>query len=133
MTTRYRAAGGVVMDGPLVLVLRRPARNELRLPKGHVDPGESDEEAAVREVAEESGHQAEVIADLGEMEVRFDREGQTTERVEHYFLMESVGEANEPEQHFVPEWVPATEAVESLTFEAEREWVRRAMTTMRRS
>ena len=37
---RYAAAGGVVVDGDRMLVLERPERNEVRLPKGHVEPGE---------------------------------------------------------------------------------------------
>lgn len=42
---RYVAAGGVVVGAGRVLVLERPGRNELRLPKGHVEHGESAEAA----------------------------------------------------------------------------------------
>ena len=49
-----------------LLVLERPARGEVRLPKGHVEPGEAPREAALREVREEAGYaDLEIVADLG--------------------------------------------------------------------
>ncbi len=70
---RYPSAGGVVVDGERVLVLLRPSRDEIRLPKGHVERGESARQTALREVIEESGYaQLEVAADLGRQVVEFD-------------------------------------------------------------
>jgi len=66
-----RRPGGVVVHGDCVLVLRRPGRGEVRLPKGHVEPGESPQETALREVREESGCTGlEVRADLGTQNTR---------------------------------------------------------------
>jgi len=70
---RYIAAGGVVVHDGRVLVLRRlsppsvpPTGGEVRLPKGHVEPGESVQAAALRETREESGYVNLVLqADLG--------------------------------------------------------------------
>ena len=73
---RYAAAGGVVVQRDVLqglpaaethlLLLDRPRRAEVRLPKGHIDPGESAEEAALRETCEESGYcDLDVLADLG--------------------------------------------------------------------
>lgn len=127
---RYTAAGGVVVDGPKVLVLFRPSRGEVRLPKGHVDPGETPEQAAVREVAEESGYeQLEVLADLGEQTVRFASRwsGSTIERVERYFLMRPLaGQTGYGEWEFEPAWLSWDDALVALTFPPEREWLRRA-------
>ena len=53
---RYTAAGGVVVCDGRVLVLRRSSRGEVRLPKGHVEPGEVPQETALRETGEESGY-----------------------------------------------------------------------------
>ena len=130
-TVRYTAAGGVVVHDGRVLVLRRPGRGEVRLPKGHVEPGESPRETALREVSEESGcADLEVRADLGTQVVEFDHEGRHVVRSERYFLMMPVGQAFEPalrgEPQFEPVWLTWDEALASLTFEAEREWVRRA-------
>jgi 8-oxo-dGTP pyrophosphatase MutT (NUDIX family) len=127
---RYTAAGGVVVHDGRVLVLRRPERGEVRLPKGHVEPGESAQEAALRETREESGYgDLTVQADLGMQLVRFNRDGQRVVRIERYFLMEPVGQAFQPvggEPQFEPAWLSWDEALAALTFEPEREWVRRA-------
>ena len=162
---RYDAAGGVViatqadqvdpvagdgqsdpgervrLDRPLgsshrVLVLRRPSRGEVRLPKGHVEKGESPQEAALREVAEESGYaDLEILSDLGHQTVEFDYKGVHVVRDERYFLMHlrshrqierHAGEHVRGESQFIPDWLNWDQALSELTFEAEREWVRRA-------
>jgi len=132
-TVRYEAAGGVVVNGDRVLVLLRAYRDEVRLPKGHVDPGETAEQAAVREVIEESGYaDVEVVTDLGEQTVEFDTAGWYggvvhIVRLERYFLMRLTGDGLAGgEYQFTPEWFTWDEALTYLTFEPEREWVRRA-------
>lgn len=66
-----RAAGGLVFrvtpKGRIkVLVVHRPRYDDWGLPKGKHDPGESDEEAALREVREETGYACRIVAPLGE-------------------------------------------------------------------
>jgi 8-oxo-dGTP pyrophosphatase MutT (NUDIX family) len=87
MKTFYVAAGGVVFDGGgRVLVLDRPSRDEVRLPKGHVERDETPLEAAVRETGEEAGYDdLALLCDLGQMTVEFDYEGQHITRDERYF------------------------------------------------
>lgn len=128
---RYIAAGGVIVRDERILVLRWPSRHEVRLPKGHVEPGETVPEAALREVTEESGYtNLEIAADLGSQRVVFDDEGRHVVRTERYFLMTLAGETERPpgggEAKFDPMWVTWEEALDVLTFEAERGWVRRA-------
>jgi 8-oxo-dGTP diphosphatase len=71
-----RAAGGVVVRigtdtaGPEVLIVHRVVHDDWSLPKGHLDPGEDDALAAVREVAEETGVSAEIVAPLPSTEHR---------------------------------------------------------------
>ncbi|MPY92076.1 MAG: NUDIX domain-containing protein [Acidimicrobiia bacterium] len=64
-----RAAGGLVWrpveEGVEVLLVHRPRRQDWSFPKGKLDPGESFEEAARREVAEETGLDCRLGADLG--------------------------------------------------------------------
>jgi 8-oxo-dGTP pyrophosphatase MutT (NUDIX family) len=131
----YTAAGGVVVHDDRVLVLRRPSRGEVRLPKGHVDPGEELQATALREAREESGYTNLVVkADLGTQVVEFDYRGQHVVRTERYFLMvlsDSSGPPSGGEKQFQPEWLPWEEALAKLTFEAEREWVRRALSHWR--
>jgi len=131
----YAAAGGVVADGERVLVIVRPGRMgpdgqpEVRLPKGHVEPGESREQAARREVGEEAGLlQVEIVADLGHQAVEFDNRGRHIVRDESYFLMAPSPDVSpgQAEDQFAPAWLTWEEALSQLTFEAERQWVQRA-------
>lgn len=148
---RYRAAGGVVLDDEdrVLLIERwvmRPMLEngdpvltfEIRLPKGHVEPGETDEQAAVREVCEETGYCGLAIsADLGEMVTEFKWPGRTyrTLRNEHYYLMR-LTDPNRGEPHFdspdadearfAPRWDALSDAEALITFESEREFIRRA-------
>lgn len=127
----YTAAGGVVVNGGNVLVLHRPSRDQVRLPKGHIEAGETSPEAALREVSEESGYaDLEIVADLGLQTVEFDYQGRHTVRDEHYFLMRlKSGRQIERDPHelqFIPLWLAWDEAQAQLTYPAEREWLRRA-------
>ncbi|MGQ9489688.1 MAG: NUDIX domain-containing protein [Anaerolineae bacterium] len=145
---RYRAAGGVVLDsaGRVLLIERWVMRDgrpvfEIRLPKGHVEPGETDERAALREVCEETGYCGiTIVADLGELVNEFRLPGQDVHvvRHEHYFLMGLAdSQRNEPhfdspeadEARFTPRWAATLADAEALiTFESEREFIRRART-----
>jgi len=133
----YESAGGVVVaaTGELVLVLVRvkllgpDERPEIRLPKGHIEPGEDRSEAALREVREESGlADLAIVADLGHQLVRFVWNRTRYMRDESYFLMvvDPGAKHNLPEEQFERLWLPWADALVQLTFEAEREWVRRA-------
>jgi 8-oxo-dGTP pyrophosphatase MutT (NUDIX family) len=130
---RYQAAGGVVVDGDKVLVLRRPSRDEVRLPKGHIKKGESRVEAALREVTEESGYaDLEILADLGHQVVEYDYEGVHVVRDEYYFAMRLQSdrqiERKDQEFQFIPDWLDWDKARSEPTYQAEREWVQRAYT-----
>jgi 8-oxo-dGTP pyrophosphatase MutT (NUDIX family) len=128
---RYTAAGGVITDGERVLVLHRPSRDEVRLPKGHVESGESPREAALREVMEESGYiDLEIVADLGHQVVEFDLQDAHVIRDERYWLMRLRSpqqlERQPTDLQFIPDWMNWDQALAALSFEPEREWVRRA-------
>jgi len=132
-TKEYVAAGGVIIHEGQMLLLDRPQRGEIRLPKGHVDPGEADDETALRETTEESGYaDVEIVADLGSRLVEFDSEGQHYRRTEHYFLLRKVSDFQivrppKDEQQFRPLWVPMMDAVKMLTYIAEQEVALRAI------
>ena len=90
---RYAAAGGMVIDDGRMLVLDRPSRGEVRLPKGHMEAGEDAAETALRETMEESGYaDLGIVADLGSQVVEFEFEGDHVVRTEHYFLLALVSE-----------------------------------------
>jgi 8-oxo-dGTP pyrophosphatase MutT (NUDIX family) len=130
----YRAAGGVVFHGERVLLLDRPGRGEVRLPKGHIEEGESPPEAALREVREETGYaHPAIVADLGAQQVRFvdPYRNRRVIREERFFLMRLRDERRIPrapgEGQFIPIWVQAADAADRLTFDTEQEFVRRAL------
>jgi 8-oxo-dGTP pyrophosphatase MutT (NUDIX family) len=129
----YSSAGGVVIHDDRMLLLNRPGRGEIRLPKGHIEPGETAEATALRETAEEAGYaELTIVADLGEHVVRFEYEGKTFMRNEHYFLMRLDGDGRHPQSakdaaQFVVIWVALDEAVERLTYAAEQAVARRAV------
>jgi HAD superfamily hydrolase (TIGR01509 family) len=132
---RYTAAGGVVVHDGRVLALRRPNRSEVRLPKGHVEPGENVQETALRETCEESGYADLLLeTDLGTQVVRFAHAERHVVRTERYFLMTLADKPTlspDGEEQFEPIWLTWNEALAALTFEAEQEWVRRAQLALR--
>jgi 8-oxo-dGTP pyrophosphatase MutT (NUDIX family) len=135
------SAGGVVMNDANEVVVIVPTRRSadgsrvLALPKGHPDGEESSLEAALREVREEAGVQAEVVAPLGEVRYWYQRGGRRIAKVVEFFLLRYVSGDVGDHDHEVEQarWVPATEAVETLTYAGERDMVRRALSQVQRA
>lgn len=109
-----------------VVLLDRPARQEIRLPKGHVEPGEDPETAARRETAEETGFaDLRLLAGLGVQTVKFEYRNKRIHRTEHWFLYQlgsavRQGRPPEDERQFRTMWRPWDLARDLLTFEAEQ-------------
>ena len=82
-----QAAGGLVVRDGLVCVVHRPRYDDWSLPKGKLDPGESFEEGALREVEEETGLRCRLLDELDEVRYR-DSKGRP--KVVRYWLMEVV-------------------------------------------
>jgi ADP-ribose pyrophosphatase YjhB (NUDIX family) len=121
------SAGGVVVRGAEVVVIV-PARRGvggtrvLALPKGHPEPGESAEQAAVREVREEAGVWGDLIESLGEVAYTYDRKGHRIAKRVEFFLIEYRGGDLADHDHEVDEarWMPLSQAALALTYEGER-------------
>jgi 8-oxo-dGTP diphosphatase len=124
-----RAAGGVVTrrgaTGAEVLVVHRPRRQDWSFPKGHLHPGETDLEAARREVAEETGLDVVEVRDLGE--VAYLAEGRP--KAVRFWEMRTVdGGAERHDERFDSDdevdevrWVSAAEARSLLTHDTDRD------------
>jgi 8-oxo-dGTP pyrophosphatase MutT (NUDIX family) len=95
-----------------------------RLAKGHVEEGETPEEAALREVREEIGIQARIVAPLGSVEYTYVDSGVDVAKVVHFFLMAVASEVPLPLDGEMQQmyWCPLEEAAARLTFETEQ-WV----------
>jgi len=125
-----RASGGVVRrrrkNGRIeYAVVHRPRYDDWSLPKGKLDPGETDEEAALREVEEETGVRCMLGSELQSARYR-DRKGQLKQV--RYWLMEPV-DAGEPPKfepnHEVDEvrWCAAADAGKLLSHENDRKLI----------
>lgn len=132
---RQVSAGGVVYrihQGRVEFALVRPAgRSVWCLPKGMVEPHERPEEAALREVQEETGLAARPRGTLGEIEYWFADRGQGArihKRV-HHFLFEAVGGSFADHDQEIGEarWFEATEALRTAGYANERAILERAI------
>jgi 8-oxo-dGTP diphosphatase len=125
-----RAAGGIVVRRApkgawQVLLVHRPRYDDWSLPKGKADPGERDEETALREVEEETGLRCSLGAPAGRTRYR-DSKGR--DKVVHYWLMEP-----ETDTAFVPNdevdevrWCSVAEAVDRLSYAHDRKLLSKA-------
>jgi ADP-ribose pyrophosphatase YjhB (NUDIX family) len=127
------SAGGLVVDrrdgdnpqAALIGRIDRRGRLLWSLPKGHVEAGETNEDAAVREVAEETGITGRVLAPLGTIDFWFVAEGRRIHKTVHHFLMLAEGgelSADDIEVEQV-EWVPLAQLGERLAYADERRLV----------
>ncbi|NLC52477.1 MAG: NUDIX domain-containing protein [Firmicutes bacterium] len=125
-------AGGVVFKDERIVSLRR--KNGVWLmPKGHVEPGETLEQAAVREVREETGLVARVGAPLGETEYSFTEDGTLYRKKVFWFFMEAIGGELQPEKEmFTDIRLLSAEELSLLSFEADRKLAAKAFTRYRK-
>jgi 8-oxo-dGTP diphosphatase len=124
MSDRISAAGGVVLRAGDVVVVHRPKYDDWTLPKGKLDPGESFEDGALREVEEETGLRCQLVRELPSTEY----EVRGRPKLVRYWLMEP-----EEDLGFVPgsevdelRWLPAEEALALLSYDRDRDVLRAA-------
>ena len=105
--------------------LTRGGRLEWCIPKGHPEGDENYEQAAIREVEEETGLKAEIIESLGQITYEFTVPDRTIEKTVHHFLMRQTGGSltveNDPDHEAVEaRWVHIDELENKLTHQNER-------------
>ena len=121
------AAGGVVVRdgeaGTEVCVVHRPRYDDWSFPKGKLDPGESFEDAALREVEEETGLRCTLESELQSMEYRDNKD---RPKIVRYWQMEVDEDPGFEPNDEVDElrWLPMAEAAELLSYERDRELLR---------
>jgi ADP-ribose pyrophosphatase len=134
-TATATSAGGIVIRHAsgrawLVVGSRRRDRDgwTWTLPKGTPEPGETREETALREVAEETGLEVRITAPFDSIEYRFIQRGQRIHKTVHYFLMDAIGGdlAGHDDEFEQVRWITFDEANSMLTFQTERALVARA-------
>lgn len=134
-TARAVSAGGVVLaetrpDAPVALVAHRSARGSLQwtLPKGAREEGETVTETALREVREETGLEAEVESDLGDIRYVYVWEGVRVRKRVHFYLMHATGGdvADHDTEMEDVRWFPMRVARKRAAYRGEREVIERA-------
>jgi 8-oxo-dGTP diphosphatase len=117
-----KAAGGVVVRDGRIAVVHRPRYDDWSLPKGKLDPGESWEECALREVREETGLQCTLAAELSSTGYT-DRKGRA--KVVRYWRMEVAGGDPFAPDEEVDElrWLTPAEARGLLTYPHDRDLI----------
>ena len=136
---REFSAGGLLvhrLDGAWMLGVIRPAGKPEGLwvlPKGQIDRGESSEQAALREVAEETGVRGSSLGKLGDTRYWFNWDGERIFKVVTFFLVQyesgRLGDVPEAFRHEVAEarWIPLEQAPELLAYRGEKEMAERAL------
>jgi 8-oxo-dGTP pyrophosphatase MutT (NUDIX family) len=137
---REVSAGGVVYrrDGDsieVVLASRRTRRGELAwgLAKGGIEEGESLEDAAVREVREETGIEAEIEESLGDTRYFYVWEDTRIRKIVHFFLMRATGgdPADRDDEMEEVRWFPIERAHKRAAYRGERDVIARALERLR--
>ncbi|MCV7349875.1 NUDIX hydrolase [Mycobacterium parmense] len=131
-TVHETSAGGLVIDGldgpresqvaALIGRVDRRGRMLWSLPKGHIELGETAEQTAIREVAEETGIRGSVLAALGRIDYWFVTDGRRVHKTVHHYLMRFSGGELSDEDLEVAEvaWVPMRDLPARLAYADER-------------
>ena len=141
-TKREFSAGGVLvrrLEGAWHLAAIRPAGKPeglWALPKGGLDAGESPEQAALREVAEETGAHGRSLGKLGDVRYVYTWKGTRIFKIVSFFLVRyeggRLGDVPEAFRHEVAEvrWLPLADAPRLLAYGGERDMARAAAATL---
>ncbi|HET7073374.1 MAG TPA: NUDIX hydrolase [Mycobacterium sp.] len=131
-TVHETSAGGLVIDGidgprdaqvaALIGRIDRRGRMLWSLPKGHIEQGETAEQTAIREVAEETGIRGSVLAALGRIDYWFVTDGRRVHKTVHHYLMRFSGGELSDDDLEVAEvaWVPIRDLPSRLAYADER-------------
>ena len=131
------SAGGLVVDSTRtkgLLIGRIDTKDAKRerllwsLPKGHIEPGETPEQAAIREVREETGIESQIDKSLGVIDFWFMAGGKRIHKTVHHFLFKETGGKIAPQVSEVDDvrWFPLTEIVEKLAYPDEKKLIARS-------
>ena len=134
---REFSAGGLVvrrMRGrDYLAVVRLKDGTVLALPKGHIEPGESGAEAAVREVREETGVDGRLVEKLDDIRYWYSRDGARVLKVVSFFLLAyRSGSVRDYQREEVEgaEWIPLADAPERLAYKGEKQMARAALSKL---
>ena len=119
------SAGGIVLgpEGLLMIKVRNLEDNVVwTFPKGHLEAGETPQQAALREVLEETGWKCRVIGDLGEVRYKFKRDLRPVNKTVHWFYMTPEDRPGRPDPDEVLDcrWYPLPEASSLVVYKSDK-------------
>ena len=131
---RHRhSAGGVVINDDKVLTIEWLTKDSIEFPKGTLEPGETSEAAALREVREETGYDVSIVAALPQIAYNFTlADGKNYHKVVDFYVMELANNnepqpQREPTETFENLWLGFDEAMELLTYDDSKELLKQAL------
>jgi len=131
---REFSAGGIVLKDSKVLLIKNAAMRDPKkaywgFPKGHINPGEKSEAAALREIEEETGIKAQIVKKLGDSRYVFTKEGEKIFKVVVFFLLDYVSGEIVPQDLEVLDsgWYGTDEALKMLSFKKDKEFLQKVM------
>lgn len=126
---REFSAGGIVFKDNKVLLTKHSQNKHWSFPKGLIDPGQTSKEAAIREVREEGGVEAEILDKVGYSKFVYTLDGEKIFKVVTYFLMKYKN--GDPKNHdFEVEeagWYEVDKALKQLTFSQDQKLLKKAL------
>lgn len=131
---REFSAGGIVLrlaqDGNVEVLITQHSKNKhWGFPKGHIETGQTAKEAAIREVREEGGVQAEIIEKVGDNKYFYTMDGEKRFKIVVIFLMKYL--SGDPKDHDFEvseaKWCTPEEALSTLSFPADKTLLKKAV------
>lgn len=127
---REFSAGGIVLNGQgQVLLTQHSSNHYWGFPKGNLEEGESMKEAALREVKEEAGIQAEVLEKVGDSKYVYTLNNEKIFKVVSIFLMKYL--SGDPKDHdwevSEADWFEPNEALKKLSFSQDKALLKKAL------
>lgn len=125
-STYRHSAGGIIIHDGKVLVIDWTTKPYICFPKGNIEQNETSEQAAIRELKEETGYDVRILRKLGSW-MQFIEEGEKTQckEVDYYLLALVNNNAPEPEREerekFVNKWLTPEEAMAALSFQDSKD------------
>lgn len=127
---REFSAGGIVFNEKgEVLVTQNSSNKYWGFPKGHIEPGQTTKEAALREVKEEGGIEAEIVEKIGESKYVYTMNNEKIFKIVAMFLMNYISGNTENHDYEVSEakWLSPEDALQQLSFSQDKQLLKKAL------
>lgn len=127
---REFSAGGIVFNNKgQVLLVENSSNKYWGFPKGLIEKGQNSQRAALREVKEEGGVEAEILEKIGDSKYVYTRDGERIFKVVTIFMMKYVSGDTKDHDYEISEaeWFEPEEALEKLSFTTDKSFLKRAV------